>query len=73
VPKVNFGVLFVFETRFQAFVAVDAIHLFGADHLCATFAVVKVVCNADHAHCADVVGRSSLDGASASHAANNLD
>lgn len=59
---------------FKHFAAtVDAIHLFVADHLCATFAVVEVVGDADHAHCADVVGRCGLDGASASHAANNLD
>jgi hypothetical protein len=49
------------------------IHLFVADHLCATFAVVEVVGDADHAHRADVVGGSSLYGASASHAAKHLD
>jgi hypothetical protein len=37
------------------------IHLFVADHLCAAFAVVEVVSDANHSHGTDVVGRSSLD------------
>ena len=37
------------------------IHLFVADHLCAAFTVVEVVCDANHSHGADVVGGSSLN------------
>jgi hypothetical protein len=37
------------------------IHLFVADHLCTAFAVVEVVCDANHSHGADVVGGSSLN------------
>jgi len=48
-------------TRVQALVVgCWLIHLFVADHLCAAFAVVEVVCDANHTHGADVVGGSSL-------------
>ena len=60
------------KTRVQALDA-SLIHLFVADHLRTAFAVVEVVCDANHSHGGDVVGGSGLDGASASHAAKHLD
>jgi hypothetical protein len=61
------------RTSFFKLVVDDVNHLFVADHLCATFAVVEVVGDANHAHGADVVGGGGLYGASASHAAKHLD
>lgn len=48
-------------------------HLFVTDHACASITVVEVVGDSDHSHRGDVVGRSGLNRASASHAAKHLD
>lgn len=49
------------------------LHSFVADHLGATFAVVQVVGDANHASRARVVGGSGLDGPRAAKAAEDLD
>lgn len=37
------------------------VHLFVADHLGATFAVVEVMGDSNHAHCVEVIRGSSLN------------